>query len=201
MRYAMALEYDGSPFMGWQKHTTGATIQAEVERALSFVANAETAVVCSGRTDARVRHCCIGVRRKEGVKRVAHECPMSIQLCKQRSPVGETHGNGNALPVVILRRQCLCLGVVEILQAMLQIAQKGIGSEQSFHLRCRQQAHGGEAGERLPGGSRLQITLMSAANELLQLEKHPRSGGKRRFAPKRTEREKVAQAAFAAVRD
>jgi tRNA pseudouridine38-40 synthase len=58
MRYAMALEYDGSPFMGWQKHTTGATIQAEVERAVSFVANAETPVVCSGRTDARVSARC-----------------------------------------------------------------------------------------------------------------------------------------------
>ena len=39
MRYAMALEYDGSPFMGWQKHQTGPTIQTAVEQALSYVAD------------------------------------------------------------------------------------------------------------------------------------------------------------------
>lgn len=58
MRYAMALEYDGSPFMGWQKHDTGDTIQVAVEKAVSFVANAPVEVVCSGRTDARVSARC-----------------------------------------------------------------------------------------------------------------------------------------------
>ena len=58
MRYAMALEYDGSPFMGWQKHDTGDTIQAAVEKAVSFVADAPVEVVCSGRTDARVSARC-----------------------------------------------------------------------------------------------------------------------------------------------
>ena len=58
MRYAMALEYDGSPFMGWQKHQTGPTIQTAVEQALSFVADAPIEVVCSGRTDARVSARC-----------------------------------------------------------------------------------------------------------------------------------------------
>jgi tRNA pseudouridine38-40 synthase len=58
MRYAMALEYDGSPFMGWQKHHTGDTVQAEVEKAISFVADAPIDVVCSGRTDARVSARC-----------------------------------------------------------------------------------------------------------------------------------------------
>jgi tRNA pseudouridine38-40 synthase len=58
MRYAMALEYDGSPFMGWQKHDTGDTIQAAVEKAVSFVADAPIEVVCSGRTDARVSARC-----------------------------------------------------------------------------------------------------------------------------------------------
>jgi tRNA pseudouridine38-40 synthase len=54
----MALEYDGSPFMGWQKHQTGPTIQTAVEQALSFVADAPIEVICSGRTDARVSARC-----------------------------------------------------------------------------------------------------------------------------------------------
>ncbi len=58
MRYALALEYDGSDFLGWQKHHTGATVQAAVEKALSFVANEPVQVVCSGRTDARVSAGC-----------------------------------------------------------------------------------------------------------------------------------------------
>ena len=58
MRYALALEYDGSGFFGWQKHHTGPTIQTAVEQALSFVAAAPIEVVCSGRTDARVSARC-----------------------------------------------------------------------------------------------------------------------------------------------
>jgi tRNA pseudouridine38-40 synthase len=58
MRYVMALEYDGSPFMGWQRHLTGETVQAAVEHAISFVADASIEVVCSGRTDARVSAQC-----------------------------------------------------------------------------------------------------------------------------------------------
>jgi tRNA pseudouridine38-40 synthase len=42
MRYALALEYDGSDFLGWQKHHTGLTVQAAVEPALSCVANEKT---------------------------------------------------------------------------------------------------------------------------------------------------------------
>lgn len=58
MRYALALEYDGSGFLGWQKHHTGATVQAAVEKALSYVADEPVQVVCSGRTDARVSARC-----------------------------------------------------------------------------------------------------------------------------------------------
>jgi tRNA pseudouridine38-40 synthase len=58
MRYALALEYDGSEFLGWQKNLTGITVQAVVEKALSFVANEPINVVCSGRTDARVSAQC-----------------------------------------------------------------------------------------------------------------------------------------------
>lgn len=58
MRYALALEYDGSEYLGWQKNLTGATVQSEVEKALSFVANEAINVVCSGRTDARVSAQC-----------------------------------------------------------------------------------------------------------------------------------------------
>lgn len=54
MRIAAILEYDGSRFSGWQSQEQGRTIQAEVERALSKVADEPIRVTVAGRTDAGV---------------------------------------------------------------------------------------------------------------------------------------------------
>ncbi|OED40454.1 tRNA pseudouridine(38-40) synthase TruA [Endozoicomonas sp. (ex Bugula neritina AB1)] len=57
-RYAASVQYDGSGFHGWQSLKTGLpTVQAEVEKALSIVANHEISVICAGRTDAGVHGC------------------------------------------------------------------------------------------------------------------------------------------------
>ncbi|MDH5299953.1 MAG: tRNA pseudouridine(38-40) synthase TruA [Gammaproteobacteria bacterium] len=55
MRIAMAVEYDGASFFGWQVqlHSEN-TVQAVVERAISRVANEPIRVVCAGRTDTGV---------------------------------------------------------------------------------------------------------------------------------------------------
>ncbi len=58
MRLALGIEYDGSEFLGWQRHDGGPTVQAAVEAALSFVAHHPVEVVCAGRTDARVHAAC-----------------------------------------------------------------------------------------------------------------------------------------------
>ncbi|MEO7252503.1 MAG: tRNA pseudouridine(38-40) synthase TruA [Arenimonas sp.] len=58
MRYALGIEYDGSPFQGWQRHGNGPTVQAAVETALGYVADQAVAVVCAGRTDAGVHAAC-----------------------------------------------------------------------------------------------------------------------------------------------
>jgi tRNA pseudouridine38-40 synthase len=56
VRYALALEYAGAAYRGWQlqAHDQVPTLQAEVERALSVIANHPVQVVCAGRTDAGV---------------------------------------------------------------------------------------------------------------------------------------------------
>ena len=54
MRYAMAFEYDGRPFQGWQSQAHADSVQGAVESALSKVANEPIKVVCSGRTDSGV---------------------------------------------------------------------------------------------------------------------------------------------------
>jgi tRNA pseudouridine38-40 synthase len=58
MRYAAGIEYDGSAFLGWQRLSHGASVQAAVESALSFVADHPLDVTCAGRTDTGVHaHC------------------------------------------------------------------------------------------------------------------------------------------------
>lgn len=58
MRYALGIEYDGSGFQGWQRLSHGASVQAAVESALSFVVDHPLAVVCAGRTDSGVHARC-----------------------------------------------------------------------------------------------------------------------------------------------
>jgi len=54
MRIAAGIEYDGSHFYGWQIQNGVRTVQEQVERALSRVANHRLGVVCAGRTDTGV---------------------------------------------------------------------------------------------------------------------------------------------------
>lgn len=53
-RIAVGVEYDGGAYHGWQSQPGAASIQAEVERALSAVANHPVELTCAGRTDAGV---------------------------------------------------------------------------------------------------------------------------------------------------
>ncbi len=60
VRVALAIEYDGSAFSGWQKQSAPElpTVQASLEAALSKVADREITVICAGRTDSGVHACC-----------------------------------------------------------------------------------------------------------------------------------------------
>lgn len=58
MRVALGIEYDGSDYFGWQRLAHGPSVQAEVEAALSFVADHPVVVTCAGRTDAGVHARC-----------------------------------------------------------------------------------------------------------------------------------------------
>jgi len=54
MKYAACIEYDGTPYFGWQRLSHGPSVQAEVEKALSQVANQPIDLTCAGRTDSGV---------------------------------------------------------------------------------------------------------------------------------------------------
>ncbi len=54
MRIACGVEYDGAGFSGWQSQPHAPSVQAEVEAALSKVADHPVQLFCAGRTDAGV---------------------------------------------------------------------------------------------------------------------------------------------------
>jgi tRNA pseudouridine38-40 synthase len=53
-RFKLIVEYDGRPYMGWQRQPHGPTVQAAIEDAAYSITNEKAAVHAAGRTDAGV---------------------------------------------------------------------------------------------------------------------------------------------------
>ncbi len=54
MRIVLGVEYDGSPFFGWQSQADGHTVQDALQTALSGIAGEPIAIIAAGRTDTGV---------------------------------------------------------------------------------------------------------------------------------------------------
>src|SRR5690606_24530854 len=96
MRYALGVEYDGTRYSGWQRLSEHGepgppTVQAALEKALAFVANAPVITTCAGRTDAGVHAAC----------QVVH-----FDSDARRDPRGWTLGTTTRLPPDICVRWC-----------------------------------------------------------------------------------------------
>jgi tRNA pseudouridine38-40 synthase len=53
-RYRFTVEYDGRPFMGWQRQMHGPSVQAAIETAIHAITGETVEVLAAGRTDAGV---------------------------------------------------------------------------------------------------------------------------------------------------
>lgn len=53
-RYKLIVEYDGAPFVGWQRQDNGLSVQETVERAVFGFCGEEVTLAAAGRTDAGV---------------------------------------------------------------------------------------------------------------------------------------------------
>jgi tRNA pseudouridine38-40 synthase len=54
MRFRLTLEYDGGPFVGWQRQDNGPSVQGALEDAIEQFSGARVTVTGAGRTDAGV---------------------------------------------------------------------------------------------------------------------------------------------------
>jgi tRNA pseudouridine38-40 synthase len=62
MRIALGIEYDGSPYCGWQSQAEGLTVQDTLQAALSGISGETLGVIAAGRTDTGVH----------GIEQVVH---------------------------------------------------------------------------------------------------------------------------------
>jgi tRNA pseudouridine38-40 synthase len=53
-RYQLVIEYDGTPFAGWQRQRNGRSVQETIEEAMERFAGHSVRTRCAGRTDAGV---------------------------------------------------------------------------------------------------------------------------------------------------
>jgi tRNA pseudouridine38-40 synthase len=53
-RYKLTIEYDGTPFVGWQRQANGASVQEAIERTVERASGEQRVVHAAGRTDAGV---------------------------------------------------------------------------------------------------------------------------------------------------
>ena len=60
VRFRLTVEYDGSPFVGWQRQDNGPSVQGALEAAGRALTGAEAVAVAAGRTDAGVHALAMG---------------------------------------------------------------------------------------------------------------------------------------------
>ena len=53
-RYKLTLEYDGAPFVGWQRQTNGLSVQEVIETAFNALCGETVVIRGAGRTDTGV---------------------------------------------------------------------------------------------------------------------------------------------------
>ena len=105
-RIALTLEYDGAGYCGWQRQDSAsqASIQQEIETALTRVADHRVTVICAGRTDAGVQatsqvlhfDCTIDRGRKAWVTGCNSLLPSSIRILDARVMEPDFHARFSA---------------------------------------------------------------------------------------------------------
>jgi tRNA pseudouridine38-40 synthase len=88
-RWRLTIEYDGGPFMGWQRQEHGPSVQQTLEEALQRMTGEQAAFTAAGRTDAGVHALAMSAhvdvmksltphRLREGLNALVRPQPVSV---------------------------------------------------------------------------------------------------------------------------
>lgn len=88
-RWRLTIEFDGRPFMGWQRQDHGPSVQQALEEALQRMTGEKTTVIAAGRTDAGVHAIAMSAhvdvqrsltpqRLREGLNALVRPNPVSV---------------------------------------------------------------------------------------------------------------------------
>ena len=88
-RWRLTIEYDGAPFVGWQRQAFGESVQGVLERAIGEMISAPVTVHAAGRTDAGVHALAMEAhvdiikpmtehRLREGLNALVRPAPVSV---------------------------------------------------------------------------------------------------------------------------
>ena len=88
-RWRLTIEYDGGPFMGWQRQDHGPSVQQRLEEALERMTGEKAQVLAAGRTDAGVHALAMSAhvdiekeltphRLREGLNALVRPDPISV---------------------------------------------------------------------------------------------------------------------------
>ena len=88
-RWRLTIEYDGGPFMGWQRQEHGPSVQQALEEAIERMTGEQTSFTAAGRTDAGVHALAMSAhadvaksltphRLREGLNALVRPQPISV---------------------------------------------------------------------------------------------------------------------------
>ena len=96
-RWKLTIEYDGGPFMGWQRQDHGPSVQQSLEEAIQRMTGEEVRLHCAGRTDAGVHALAMTAhvdlqkhvtpyRLREGINALVRPSPVSVLAAEEAAP-------------------------------------------------------------------------------------------------------------------
>lgn len=96
-RFALTIEYDGTPFIGWQRQAHGPSVQGAIEAAAATMTGEAVAVHAAGRTDAGVHALAMrahvdiakpvaAFRLMEALNALLRPAPVAILACEAVAP-------------------------------------------------------------------------------------------------------------------
>ena len=147
-RFALTIEYDGRPFMGWQRQDHGPSVQQVIEDAVTAMTGEDARVHGAGRTDAGVH--ALGMRAHVDIAKPV----TAFRLCEGFNALMRPH------PVAILD----CVAVEADWHARFTC----LGRDYEYRIVARRSPLTWERGLAWRIGQPLDVAAMAAAARLLE---------------------------------